>query len=141
DYDERGSLLFNRESPIALIWARVRTGEVGYPLAMIGLAEMDRLEDRLDKTTLPAATEAMLRMGIGFGPAAMRDVRIQIIARFGLPDEVDKVQRKLASHAFLSAPQPESGDLTRYTMGLTPEQAAALESALGPLSKPQPNDE
>ena len=35
----------------------------------------------------------------------------------------------------------ESGDLTEYQLVMTPEQAAALEAAIGPLSRPAPNEE
>lgn len=45
-----------------------------------------------------------------------------------------------ASAARLSAPFVESGDLTEYQLVMTPEQAAALEAAIGPLSAPAPND-
>ena len=34
----------------------------------------------------------------------------------------------------------ESGDLTEYQLLMTPEQAAALEAAIGPLSAPAPNE-
>ncbi|HET6969144.1 MAG TPA: DUF222 domain-containing protein, partial [Ornithinibacter sp.] len=34
----------------------------------------------------------------------------------------------------------ESGDLTEYQLWMTPEQAAVLEAAIGPLSSPAPNE-
>ena len=43
--------------------------------------------------------------------------------------------------ARLSAPVVESGDVTEYQLLMTPEQAAALEAAIGPLSAPAPNEE
>ena len=43
--------------------------------------------------------------------------------------------------ARLSQPWVESGDLTEYQLVMTPEQAACLEAAIGPLSKPAPNQE
>ncbi|MFC7485815.1 DUF222 domain-containing protein [Knoellia sp. CPCC 206453] len=48
-------------------------------------------------------------------------------------------QRRLRAGAHLSQPQVSDGDITEYRMGLTPEQSAALEAALGPLSKPIPD--
>ena len=54
---------------------------------------------------------------------------------------LDDLQEKLAPAARLSAPMVESADLTEYQLLMTPEQAAALEAAIGPLSAPAPNAE
>lgn len=138
DYDDP-RVVFDRAAPIAMIWAHVRTGEVGAPLALAVLKEMDKLDGRIQPEYVETVTMAMLAMGVGHGPAGMRDLKMRLIAEHGLPEEAERAQRRLAKHAFLTSPQPESGDLTRYSMGLTPEQSAILEAALGPLSKPQPN--
>ncbi|HHU09037.1 MAG TPA: DUF222 domain-containing protein [Intrasporangiaceae bacterium] len=140
DYDDTG-LPFNRRSPLAIIWESARAGEAGAPLAMSLLREMDQLQTRLYPDAVPTVTEGMLLLGVQHGPAMMRQMRIHLLAEHGLPDEVERVQGELDRHAFLSSPQPESGGLTRYSMGLTPEQSAILEAALGPLAKPRPNPE
>ena len=129
------------DSPIAMIWARVRTGEVAPPLALAALAEMDRLTQRLMPAAVPTVTTALLDVGVALGRAGMGELRMRLLATHGNPDELDDEQRRLPPHAYLSAPCVESGDLTTYKMGLTPEQAAVLEAALGPLARPQPNEE
>ena len=43
--------------------------------------------------------------------------------------------------ARLSQPWVASGDVTQYQLVVTPEQAAVLEAAIGPLSAPAPNEE
>ncbi|HHX48325.1 MAG TPA: DUF222 domain-containing protein [Brevibacterium sp.] len=140
DYDNH-ELLFNRRSPLAIIWDSVRAGDADAPLAMSILREMDQLEPRLYREAVPTVTECMVSLGVAHGPAMIREMRMRLLAEHGRPDEVERGQRELDRHAFLSAPHPESGGLTRYSMGLTPEQAAILEAALGPLSKPRPNPE
>lgn len=107
----------------AIIWARVRTGEAGAPLAMTILNEADRLKDRITPEAMPTVTDSLLTIGIRFGPATMRELRIKILAAFGRPgkDEVEDEHDDLKKHAFFSSPQVESGGLTRYSLGLTPE--------------------
>ncbi|KAB7743319.1 DUF222 domain-containing protein [Nostocoides sp. F2B08] len=129
------------DSPLALVWARAVTGEVAPPLALAVLNEMGKLKDRLFPEAVPTVTTAMMDAGVSLGRAALGELRIMMLATYGLADEVDDVQRRLRPHAFLSAPQVESGDLTIYRMGLTPEQATIFEAALGPLAKPDPNPE
>jgi hypothetical protein len=133
--------LTQTDSPIALIWARVVTGEVAPPLALAALTEMDRIADRLVPEAVPTVTTAMLDIGVGFGRTSMSELRIRLLAQHGRGDEVEDEQRRLRQHAYLSAPDVDSGDLTTYRMGLTPEQATALEAALGPLARPRPNEE
>ena len=86
-------------------------------------------------------TEALLDLGTRWGPAQMRKLRPLMVATYGAPGEFDDLQDKLASAARLSQPLVESGDLTEYQLVMTPEQAACLEAAIGPLSRPAPNDE
>ncbi len=133
-------VILDPDSPIAMIWARVRTGEVSPPTALTALSEMDKLKSRLVPDLVPVVTTALLDLGVTCGRASMGEIRMRFLALYGQPDEVDDEQQRLTPHAYLSAPQVESGDLTTYKMGLTPEQAAILEAVLGPLSAPQPNE-
>ena len=63
-----------------------------------------------------------------------------MIARYGAAGELD-LQERLVSVARLSQPWVASGDVTEYQLVVTPEQAAVLEAAIGPLSAPAPNVE
>ena len=58
----------------------------------------------------------------------------------GAPGEFDDLQQRLCSVARLSQPWVASGDVTEYQLVVTPEQAAVLEAAIGPLSAPVPNE-
>ncbi len=142
DWADSDSCVFDRDEPAVIVWSRVRTGQAGAPLGLATLTEIDKLKDRIVPDAVPSVTEGMLIMGVGFGPAAMREVKTSVLARSGRPDrdEVEQDQARLARHVFLSSPQVESGDLTMYRLGLTPEQAARLEAVIGPLSRPRPNE-
>ena len=71
----------------------------------------------------------------------MRRLRPRLLAEHGVAGVLDDLQERLAPAARFSSPFVESGDLTEYQLLMTPEQAAALEAAIGPLSAPAPNDE
>lgn len=143
DYDDPESYVFDRSCPAAIIWRAVRSGEAGAPMALTVLSEVDRIADRVVPEAVASVAEGMLVMGIACGPTGVRDVKTSVLATFGRPDrdEVEKDQNRLRKHASLSAPQVESGDLTRYQLALTPEQSARLEAAIGPLARPRPNEE
>ena len=142
DYDDQDSRV-DADAPIAVIWDKVRTGEATPALGLACLREMDAWSERLMPGVVGDVTRAMMQVGIQWGASSMRDLKAAMLARYGLPDEdeLERDQEKLRKHAFLSAPNIESADITRYTLGLTPEMAAVLEAALGPLAKPQPNPE
>lgn len=127
------------ESPMDIVWTAVRAGECSVGLALDVLREVARLERFLWPAAVPTVTRSMLSLGIEWGAAHMRQLRPALLARYGVEGEFDKAQERLASHAFVSAPRVASGDLTDYRMGLTPEQTAVLETALGALSKPRPD--
>jgi len=122
-----------------VVWARVVTGGVGVPLARTVLTEIARLADRLRPEAIPTVAEAMLDHGVLCGVRDVKRVRTRLLAQHGLDGELDDSQRRLRSAAHLSQPEVSEGDITEYRMGLTPEQSAALEAALGPLAKPVPD--
>ena len=119
-----------------VVWARVITGEVGVPLARTMLTEMARLADRLRPEAIPTVATALLDHGVLCGVRDVKRVRTRLLAQHGLDGELDDSQRRLRKAAHLSQPEVSEGDITEYRMGLTPEQSAALEAALGPLAKP-----
>ena len=71
----------------------------------------------------------------------MRRLRPAMLAKYGVQGELDDLQERLAGVARLSQPWVASGDVTEYQLVVTPEQAAVLEAAIGPLSAPAPNEE
>ena len=142
DYDAQDAVV-DGEAPIAVIWDRVRTGAITPALGLVALREMESWSDRLVPAAVGDVTRGMLDVGALGGAAMMRSLKTAMLARYGRPDrdEVEVDQEKLRRFAFLSAPNVESAEITRYTMGLTPEQSAVIEAALGPLAKPRPNPE
>ncbi len=128
-------------SPLGIVWAEVQDGTVSPALACAALREVERLAPIVRDEVLPTVTASMLELGVAWGPTQLRKLRPRLIAEFGRAGKFDDLQARLASAARLSMPVVESGDLTEYQLVMTPEQAAALEAAIGPLSAPAPNDE
>lgn len=89
----------------------------------------------------PTVVNALLELGVQWGPGLMRRLWPRLLAEYGHAGVLDDLQERLAPSARLSQPFVESGDLTEYLLLMTPEQAAALEAAIGPLSAPAPNAE
>ncbi len=136
-----GEAAVDPESPAGIVWAAVRAGSVSASLATAVLREVDRLVPLLREEAVPTVTRALLDLGVEWGPVVMRRLRPRLLAEYGLAGVLDDVQERLTPAARLSAPLVESGDLTEYQLLMTPEQAAALEAAIGPLSAPAPNEE
>ena len=110
-------------------------------LAWCALGEVARLEPRLEPAAVPTVTEALLGLGTVWGAGQMRKLRPAMLAKYGAAGELDQLQERLGSVARLSQPWVASGDVTEYQLVVTPEQAAVLEAAIGPLSAPAPNEE
>ena len=128
------------ERPEGIVWARVLTGEVGPRLALTVLREVGRLREQLEPEAVPTVATAMTDFGVQWGSQDVRKLRTALVARFGRPGELDDLQDRLRAGAYLSVPAIHDGDVTQYELALTPEQAAMLEAAIGPLSQPAPND-
>ncbi|HET6968801.1 MAG TPA: DUF222 domain-containing protein [Ornithinibacter sp.] len=129
------------DSPVGVVWAGVRDASVSPALAVATFNEVARLGPRLNPVAVPTVTRALLDLGVQWGPGVMRRLRPRLLAEYGQQGEFDGLQQRLTSAARLSAPFVESADLTEYQLVMTPEQAAVLEAAIGPLSAPAPNDE
>jgi hypothetical protein len=97
------------------------------------------MKDLLVPEAVPTVTGAILDHGVQWGQAEARKIRPRLLARYGVEGEFDDKQKRLRAGAFLSGPSVADGDLTEYRMAMTPEQAARLEAAIEPLSKPAPN--
>ena len=136
--DRRGP---DPESALGVVAAGVLDGSVSPGLGTAVTRELDRLTPHLREEAVPTVARALVDLGVEWGPTMMRRLRPRLLAEYGLPGELDDLQERLASAARLSAPFVESGDLTEYQLLMTPEQAAALEAAIGPLSAPAPNEE
>ncbi|MFW5469243.1 DUF222 domain-containing protein [Knoellia sp. CPCC 206435] len=127
--------------PEGVVWSRVVTGEVGPALALTALREVARMKELLVPEAVPTVTTAILDHGVQWGAAEAKKIRTSLLAEHGRSGELDDQHRRLRGGAYLSSPQVADGDVTEYRMAMTPEQAATLEAAIGPLSRPEPNDE
>ncbi|MGL4177608.1 MAG: hypothetical protein ACRCSN_16205, partial [Dermatophilaceae bacterium] len=105
------------------------------------LAEVGKLAERLVPEAVPTVTSALVDLALNQGTGTMRRLRPALIAKHGLPGELDTIQQRLASSAYLSTSRARSAEVTEYALAMTPAQAAVLEAAIGPRSAPAPNDE
>ncbi|NHA66836.1 HNH endonuclease signature motif containing protein [Phycicoccus flavus] len=129
------------DTATAVVAEGVLDGSVSPGLATAVSRELERLAPHLRDDALPTVARALVDLGLQWGPGLMRRLRPRLLAEYGRPGELDDLQQRLVSAARLSSPVVESGDLTEYQLLMTPEQAAALEAAIGPLSAPCPNEE
>ncbi|PKW25918.1 HNH endonuclease signature motif containing protein [Phycicoccus duodecadis] len=128
-------------SPVGIVWSAVRAGTLEAGTGCAVLREAARLEPLLRPEAAPTVTAALVDLAAAWGPAMMRRLRPRLVAEHGHHGAFDQLHDTLAAAARLSSPRIESGDLTEYQLWMTPEQAATLEAAIGPLSAPQPNGE
>ncbi len=126
------------QTPLGVLWPRVATGEAGPAVAAAVLREITRLVPRLIPAAVPTVTGAMIDVAVAAGPGQPARVREALLAKHGLDGELDRDHEKLAAAAYLSSPQI-TGGISEYRMGLTPEQAAVVEAAVGALSAPAPD--
>ncbi|MGL4742933.1 MAG: HNH endonuclease signature motif containing protein [Dermatophilaceae bacterium] len=129
------------QSPVGIVRGEVRSGRVQPGNAVAVLTEEARLHRRLRPEVVPTVTRALVDLVVEHGPATMKKLRPRLLARYGAHGELDESQERLRSGAYLSTRFVNSAELTAYELVMTPEQAAVLEGAIGPLSRPHPNDE
>ncbi len=128
-------------SPVGIVWSAVEAGALEASTATAVLREVDRLSPLLREDAVPTVTTALVDLAREWGPSVMRRLRPRLLADHGQHGALDDLQDRLAPAARLSMPHVESGDLTEYQLWMTPDQAATLEAAIGPLSAPTPNED
>ncbi|NHA68177.1 HNH endonuclease signature motif containing protein [Phycicoccus flavus] len=128
-------------SPLAIVAEAVVSGRLDPGTGCAVLREAARLDPLLRPDAVPTVAAALVDLAADWGPSTMRSLRPRLLAEHGHHGALDDLHDRLAAAARLSMPRIESGDLTEYQLWMTPEQAAVLEAAVGPLSAPAPNDE
>ncbi|MGG5257859.1 DUF222 domain-containing protein [Phycicoccus avicenniae] len=131
----------DEDSPLGIVWDAVREGALEAGTGCTVLREVTRLTPLLQDQALPTVATGLVELAAEHGTSTMRRLRPALIAQHGHHGALDDLQARLESSARLSMPHVESGDLTEYQLWMTPEQAATLEAAIGPLSAPRPNEE
>ncbi|MGL4175366.1 MAG: DUF222 domain-containing protein, partial [Dermatophilaceae bacterium] len=129
------------ESAVGIVWSRVRAGVLQPPNAVAVLVEEQRMHERLVPEAVPTVTGALVDLVVAHGPGTMKQLRPRLLAQHGRHGELDTLQERLRSGAYLSTRIVDSADLTRYELVMTPEQAVVLEAAIGPMCAPAPNEE
>ncbi|NHA67420.1 HNH endonuclease signature motif containing protein [Phycicoccus flavus] len=129
------------DSPLGLVGVAVTSGRLEASTGCAVLRETARLEPLLRPEAVPTVVEGLIGLAREWGPTMMRRLRPQLLADHGHDGALGDLQERLAVAARLSMPRVESGDLTEYQLWMTPEQAAVLEAAIGPMSAPAPNPE
>lgn len=124
---------------VPLVWSAVETGALSASTAVAVWREVERLAPLLQPDAVPTVTEALVDLAERWGPGTMRRLRPRLLAEYGHHGALDRMHDRLAAAARLSSPHVESADLTEYQLWMTPEQAATLEAAIGPLAAPAPN--
>ncbi|WP_201467832.1 HNH endonuclease signature motif containing protein [Janibacter melonis] len=118
----------------------VEDGTLTLPVARTVITEISRIESRLVDGARDTVLTAMIQMGHLHGSPGVRSVRPELLARHGIPGELDTEQDRLRRARALSRPVVDDG-LHEYRLVLDPEGAAALEAAIEALSAPAPTQD
>lgn len=127
------------ESGLGRVWSAVVDARIEPGTAVAVLRETARLEPLLQPEAVPTVATCLVDLAERWGPSTMRRLRPRLLADHGRDGVLDRLHERLAAAARLSSPRVESGDLTEYQLWMTPEQAAVLEAAIGPLAAPCPD--
>ena len=115
----------------------VETGRITVGVANVVMAEIGKIESRLAEGARDAVLAGMVEMGMVEGAKGVRRVRPELLARYGLTEELEREADRLRRGRALSRPVVEDG-LHEYRLVLDPEGAAVFEAAIEALSAPAP---
>ena len=121
----------------ALVRDAVESGRITVGVANVVISEISRIESRLAEGARDAVLAGMVEMGALEGAKGVRRVRPELLARYGLPEELEHEHDRLRRGRALSRPVVDDG-LHEYRLVLDPEGAAAFEAAIEALSAPAP---
>jgi hypothetical protein len=108
--------------------------------AAVALGEMDKLLPRLTPACAETVLGGFVAIAESDGPAEIRALRPQVIAKYGRWGEFQRREDQLKHGRSLSQPYADDG-IAEYRLRLDPEGQAVLEAILGPLAAPQPSTE
>lgn len=118
----------------------VEAGRITVGVANVVMAEIGKIESRLAEGARDAVLAGMVEMGMVEGAKGVRRVRPELLARYGLTEELEREADRLRRGRALSRPVVEDG-LHEYRLVLDPEGAAVFEAAIEALSAPAPCEE
>ena len=114
----------------------VLTADVDVGTAAVVAAEYDKLAPDLVEDARPVALEHFLTVGADHGPAGVRRLRQELLARYGEHHEFEDHQEKCRRLIDLSPGAETSAGVGDYRLTTDNEGRAVLEAAIGPLSAP-----
>ena len=117
----------------------VRSGRLPVRSAATVVAQADLLRPLLAAGAEQAVVDGMVEVAADHGPAACRQLRSALLARYGRDGVLQKEQDAAARFVSLSRPRVDASGLADYRLTLDPVGRAALEAAIGPLSAPHPS--
>ena len=126
-----------RTPHLSLLTDAVLDATIPVPVAVTVADQYHRIRHRLHPDATDTVLAAMITIGSQHGSRGVRDLRDRLIARYGLPDELQRDHDAAAELIALSAPVRD-GALRHYRLTLDTENAAILEAAIGPASRPTP---
>ena len=126
-----------RTPHLSLLTDAVLDATIPVPVAVTVADQYHRIRHRLHPDATDTVLAAMITIGSQHGSRGVRDLRDRLVARYGLPDELQRDHDAAAELIALSAPVRD-GALRHYRLTLDTENAAILEAAIGPASRPTP---
>ncbi len=125
----------------APLLAALTSGRLDLRAADTCLSEMRQIQPLVRPEALDAVWEGMVQVSEDGDLRGIRSVRPAMIARYGEPDALQKLQDKASDRVGLSRPC-ETGDGTvAYRLITDLAGRAVIEAAIGPLSKPVPSED
>ena len=103
--------------------------------------EYDKLAPDLRDDARPLILDLFLSTGAVQGPAGVRHLKQEILARYGVDGEFDKHQDRCRRQIDLDAGTETSPGVWDFRLTTDDEGRAVIESAIGPLSAPHPDSE
>lgn len=88
----------------ATVRAAVESGRIGVPVANAVIAQITRIESRLVDGARETVLEAMITVGEQHGPAGVRALRPELLARHGASDVLEHARDRLRRDALSPGP-------------------------------------
>ncbi len=109
--------------------------------AVVVAGEYDKLAPDLRDEAKPVVLEQFLTIGAEQGPAGVRRLKQEILARYGEDGEFEEHQQRCRRQIDLSPGSQTSPGVWDYRLTVDNEGRSVLEAAIGPLSAPAANPE
>lgn len=123
---------------MAVIADAVAAADIDPHLAGVIAAEYDKLRPHLRPDAHVPVLDAFLNIGMDHGPAAVRQLHAELLARYGQQGDFQDQQDRCARSVDLTPGKHCDSGVWHYQLTLDEESRAVLEAAIGPLAAPRP---